>query len=310
MRSIKRARPILGDPLLKKFARFLREQDLSPATLRGYLHDVKRFRQWVEAGHRGVALERITTVDLVNYRQHLLRTERLKAATINRKLQALKKLFGWGRQRNYVKANPASEVRFVRVGERLRPRGLREAEVQALLRAAGQTRHGLARRDYALVEVLLETGLRVAEAADLRLGDLEIHDRSGSVRVGASKGRKQREVPLNASARRALKLYLGTRQPCRGEEHLFLSERDRRPLALRTIQATISGLARRAKITRLAVSAQSLRHSFALRFLRRNPGQLVQLAALLGHESLDTTAVHCAPSAEELAAGVEEEKEI
>lgn len=75
---------------------------------------------------------------------------------------------------------------------------------------------------------------------------------------------------------------------------------------MRTIQATVSDLARRAKITRFAVSAHSLRHSFALRFLRRHPGKLVELAALLGHESLDTTAVYTRPSAEDLAAAVEE----
>jgi integrase/recombinase XerC len=65
-------------------------------------------------------------------------------------------------------------------------------------------------------------------------------------------------------------------------------------------------LARRAKITRFAVSANSLRDSFALRFLRRHPGKLVELAALLGHESLDTTAVYIRTSAEDQTVDVEE----
>jgi site-specific recombinase XerD len=76
---------------------------------------------------------------------------------------------------------------------------------------------------------------------------------------------------------------------------------------LRTMQATVQELARRAKITRIPVSAHTCRHSFALAFLRRNPGKLVELATLLGHESLDTTAVYLRPSAEELAQAVEED---
>jgi len=237
-----------------------------------------------------VALGAVT--HLVNYRLCLLRTERLQAATINRKLQAIKKLFGWALDQGLLKKNVAREVRFVRIAERPCPNGLTETEVQSLLRAAGQTRHGLAKRNYALIEMLLETGLRVSEAADLRVSDVDLHDRSGVVLVREGKGRKQRQVPVNSTARRALKLYLKGREPLRLEDHLFLSERGGRPLSLRTIQATVSSLARRAKITRFAVSAHSLRHSFARRFLRRHPGKLVELAALLGHESLDTTAVY------------------
>ena len=309
MRSILPAGPILGDPLLAAFARSLRDQDLSPVTVRDYLHDLKRFRTWMEESRgrnqREISLRRLTAVQLINYRQHLLRVERLKAATINRKIQALKKLFGWAQQKGHVKLDISREVQFVRVGKRLRPKGLTAAEIQALLRAAGQTSHGLAKRNYALLEVLLETGLRVGEVAALRISDLALHDRSGVVRVREGKGWKQREVPLNSNTRRALKLYLKGREPLRDEDYVFLSQRGGKPLSLRTMQATVSELARRARITRIPVSPHTLRHCFALRYLKHNPGKLVELATLLGHESLDTTAVYTRPSAEELATDLE-----
>jgi integrase/recombinase XerC len=145
----------------------------------------------------------------------------------------------------------------------------------------------------------------VGEVAALRIGDLTMHARSGVVRVRDGKGRKQRDVPLNSHARRALQLYLQGREPRRDEDYVFLSERGGKPLSLRTMQATISELARRAKITRIPVSPHTMRHCFALRYLRHNPGKLVELATLLGHESLDTTAVYTRPSAEELAADLE-----
>ncbi len=76
-------------------------------------------------------------------------------------------------------------------------------------------------------------------------------------------------------------------------------------LSVRSIQSLISELARRAHITRMAVSAHTLRHTFALGYLQQNPGKLVELATLLGHESLDTTALYALPSEEDLAAEVE-----
>jgi integrase/recombinase XerC len=309
MRSICAAHAILGDQLLADFARTLEQRDLSPVTARGYRHDLDRFRQWMEHGGGaagdGVPLGRITAVDLINYRQHLVRVERLEATTINRKVQALKRLFRWAREGGQVKTDISVDLRFLPLGQRLRPPGLTSAEVQALLRAAGQTRHGLAKRNYALVSLLLESGLRVGELCQLRRVDLDVHDRSGRVQVREGKGRKAREVPLNSNARRALRLYLADRPHPQPEDYVFLSERGGKPLALRTVQATIHELGQRARIRRLPVTPHLMRHTFALRYLKHNPGQLLELATLLGHESLDTTALYARPTAEQLAASVE-----
>jgi site-specific recombinase XerD len=307
MRVIQRGPAILGDDVFRDFAHSLQVADLSLATRRGYAADLGRFRAWIEDGRgEGVALRRITTVDLASYRQCLIRSEKLRAASVNRKVQALKKFFDWAERKKLIPANPAASLRFLRRQKRAQPKGLREEEIQALLRAAGQTGHGLARRNYALLQLLLQTGLRVGEVARLGIADCQINDRSGMVRVRAGKGGKEREVPLNVSARRAVALYLKTREDYDSGAPLFLSERGGQAMSLRTVQATIQELARRAKITRIPVSAHSCRHTFALTFLRRNPGKLIELATLLGHESLDTTAVYLRPSAEDLVRAVEE----
>ncbi len=116
---------------------------------------------------------------------------------------------------------------------------------------------------------------------------------------------KAREVPLNATARRAPCLYLKTRgDDCEADEPFFLSKRGG-IMPARTIQSVITQLARRAKITRVNVSVHTLRHTFALNYLRQNSGKLVELSQLLGHESLDTTAIYMRPSSEELAEGLE-----
>jgi site-specific recombinase XerD len=76
-------------------------------------------------------------------------------------------------------------------------------------------------------------------------------------------------------------------------------------MPVRTIQAVITSLARRARLKRAAVSAHTLRHTFALGYLRDNPGKLLELASLLGHDSLDTTAIYTRPSRDDLAADLE-----
>ena len=72
------------------------------------------------------------------------------------------------------------------------------------------------------------------------------------------------------------------------------------------IQNVVAALIRRAGLTGSDITAHSLRHTFALAWLRRHPGQLVELSQLLGHESLDTTAVYTRASAADLARGVEQ----
>ena len=152
-----------------------------------------------------------------------------------------------------------------------------------------------------MVQFLLQTGLRISEAAALCMADVKLRERTGSVRVRQGKGR---EVPLNASARRALRTYLEPRGALPPEAPLFLSGRGG-PMAVRSIQNLIAQLARRAKITRVRVSPHTLRHTFALHYLRQNPGKLVELASLLGHESLDTTALYTRPSIDDLAEDLE-----
>jgi integrase/recombinase XerD len=197
----------------------------------------------------------------------------------------------------------AAELRLARTPRGTRPKGLVAPEVQALLRAAGQSRRALARRNYAVVQLLLQAGLRVSEAAALRLEDLEIHERQGRVHT-RGKGNKERYVPLNATARRALHAYLEARETTGTQDPVFLSETGT-ALSIRSIQSLITELARRAHLSRIPVSAHTLRHTFALGYLKQNPGKLVELATLLGHESLDTTAIYSLPSEEDLAAEVE-----
>ena len=291
---------------LQTFLDRLAADDLAAATRRGYRYDLLQFITWYTALNRASPdLNRVTEHDLITWRQHMLTQGGLKAASINRRLEAVRRLLRWAEASGTVARNVALHVKSVRTVRDRRPRGLTAAEVHGLLRAAGESSHGLARRNYTLVQLMLQTGLRVSEVAALRRGDVVVRDRAGIVRIRHGKGLKEREVPLNATARRALRQLFEQDPTAPSEAPVFRSGRQT-SMPVRSIQNVIAALVRRAGLTGSAISAHRLRHTFALAWLRQHPGHLVELAQLLGHESLDTTATYTRASAEDLARGVEQ----
>ena len=85
---------------------------------------------------------------------------------------------------------------------------------------------------------------------------------------------------------------------------MFISKRAT-PQTIRGLQKILQTLMQRAKITRIPASAHTLRHTFAIHYLKDNPGALVELATLLGHDSLNTTAIYTQASREDLSASLE-----
>jgi site-specific recombinase XerD len=293
-------------PWLQPFLDRLAAQDLSAATRRGYRYDLLQFAAWYASVHGAPPeLPRLTEHDVIAWRQHMLTHRGFKATTINRRLEAVRRLLRWAEASAVVTTNVARDVKTVRLARDRQPVGLTAAEVHRLLRAAGESSHGLARRNYALIQLMLQAGLRVGEVAALRRADITLRERTGAVRVRHGKGLKEREVPLNATARRALRQLFEQDPTAQPEDPVFRSTRNE-PLPVRSIQNTITGLVRRAGLKRAGLSAHNLRHTFALAWLRQYPGQLVELAQLLGHESLDTTAIYTRVSGEDLARGIEQ----
>jgi integrase/recombinase XerC len=306
MRVIPTACPDTDAALLDAFRHHLTDRDLAPSTVQAYLGDLARFQAWLTWVYEDKAplLTQVRTVDLAAFRTHLIHEHGHPPATVNRRLQGLRLLFRWLVKRNWMAENPTTHLRFMRKSGTPQPLALRRREVFALLHAAAISPHGLALRNMALVQLMLQAGLRVGEVTALTHADLTLKTRSGSVRVRDGKGRKAREVPLNTTVRRAVQDYLATQPEPSAGEPIFRSKRGT-SLAVRSVQAVVARLAQQAGIARIPVSAQTLRHTFARHYLQQHPGKLRELADVLGHESLDTTAVYTKPSQDDLAADVE-----
>lgn len=160
--------------------------------------------------------------------------------------------------------------------------------------------------------------------ASLAFEDITFGERSGLLRVRSGKGNKARSVPLNASAREAIAVYValclgleqrsvkavakGWPKPKASEAHkpLFPSQKEG-ALTTSAMGQMIADLVKAAgALVPEETSAHTLRHTFARSYLAQYPGDVVGLATLLGHSSLDTTRLYSQPEVSQLATRVEQ----
>lgn len=287
-----------------KFISRLEEQGLSKSTLRGYEYDLKIFCQWTNQVRGTDAIEDVSSGDVRAYRHHLVEIKKFKGTTANRRLLALKKALVWAGNTGLNNDSAPQTIRLVRQGSKKQPKALNAKEINSLLRAASTSKEGFGKRNYALVQIMLQAGLRVSEVANAVMGDVILRERSGQIHIRDGKGHRERYVPLNASIRRALSEYFGIRDNKKNNAPLFESNRGEK-MSIRSVQHAVFEMARRAKIDRLPATCHSLRHTFALNFLQSNQGKIVELANLLGHDSLDTTSIYTQPSEEKLLHDIE-----
>lgn len=160
-------------PWVAAFLKALAREDVASVTVRGYRSDLGQFAAW----YHGHPLEKLTASDLAHFRQYLSRERSMKPASVNPKLEALRRFCRWAHTSGKLRSNVSAELKLARAVRGTRPKGLLADEVQALLRVAGQSRRALARPNYAIVQLLLQAGLWVSEAAALRIEDLDIHAR-------------------------------------------------------------------------------------------------------------------------------------
>ena len=299
----------MSTDLFAPFIAYLQSLDRSPATVQGYLSDLRAFARWF-AATVGEPLQETnwTTADVRAYREALLAQGR-SPRTVNRRLAALAAWGAYLADRGLLALNPALHVRNLRETP-LAPRWLTPKQRRALLRAVARDlelaqarypRLWLVRlRNAAIVYLLAYAGLRVGEVVALTVDDLELKARSGQVRVRQGKGLKERVVPLHREARRLLARWLQVR-PETDHRILFTTLRGA-PLSKRAVQTVVAQAGEMAGIPQL--TPHVLRHTFAKTLLDSGVS-LDKVAALLGHSDLNTTRRYTTPSAEDLTQAVE-----
>ena len=269
-----------SEPLDGYLERIASERGLSDHTVAAYRRDLSQFFDFCDrAGRTG--LDEVGRLDVRRFLAHLA-TRHYAPRSAARKASAVRSFFSDAARRELVTANPAAGVASPK-RRRTLPRALPAGSLAAMLDAVAGD-HPLDLRDRALLELLYGTGLRVSEAASLRVGDVEGTD---LVRV-LGKGDKERVVPLAGQARASLDRYLAS---ARGD---LASAAAGDALWVGARGGALDGRGiRRAVRRRLGTFPHALRHSFATHLLEGG-ADLRTVQELLGHVELGTTQVYTA----------------
>jgi site-specific recombinase XerD len=261
----------------ERFLTTLRERGRRDRTADAYDSDWRALARWyVEATGQIFDVSNLTPMDGADYLNFLVRTA--KPATAARRLLFLRTYVAEAFRGKEVSRDLHEHIQKLRASkpQPAAPRSLTAEEARAAIRKV--EREGNL-RDKAILFAFLLTGVRVGELSGLEVRDLELTERRGAfhIRAEIAKGGREREVPLPKAARDYLREYLAERKDA--YPALFVGQRGRMtPAGIRDVVLRFAG-----------VPPHRLRHTYAYEFLRDNNNDLVALADILGHASLNTT---------------------
>jgi len=264
---------------------FMPSRNWAAKTRVNYRNDITDLMKFLEK--RGKTdPNRVDLQDLEAYMAELDRRD-YTGTTRRRKTSSIKSFFGFLKQYGYI-TNNVAEGLIPPAREYKEPRVLTTREYQALLRACS---HDI--RDAAIIELLLQTGIRLSELARLTLDDIDLPKRvsrdptnTGTLFV-YGKGRKERTITLNYKACKALKAWLKIR-PNVDSNSLFVSK-FLEPMSPRAYEYIVKKYLQEAGIK--GASVHTLRHTFATHHVAKGTS-LRTVQEALGHADLKTTSIY------------------
>jgi len=258
--------------LQNQFIDFLQSKGRTHATILAYGKDIEQLLGNLDENDVN-NIKSVTTSDLEKFISSLGKTN-YTPKTISRKINSIKTFYRFLIDQKIVEENPSLPITHPKY-ETKPPRILSKTEYRALRDSCRQDT-----RTYGVVELLLQTGIRIGELARITLEDIG----QRNLIIKAFESHAQRKIPLNKSAKKAIELYLAIR-PKSKDQTLFITKTGR-PLLVRNIRTTIERYFKIAGIKNAKVN--DLRHTFIAEQLTSGTS-LVVVSKIVGHKRLSTT---------------------
>ena len=254
---------------------------LSENTAKAYQRDLNKFSKFLES----IAIESLENISEEKCSAWIadLFQNNVSARSIQRHISSAKGFFSYMKKIGLVQSSPFELINSPKSPNHL-PNILSPEEVSQLLNF--KPKNSQDKRDFAIIELIYSSGLRVSEAVNSNLSDFE--DNNNFLRV-IGKGSKTRLVPVGRFAQNAIKEWISERKKIlTSDDALFVNLRGSR-ISTRSVQERIKNIALKQGLP--PVNPHMLRHSFATHLLESS-GDLRSIQELLGHSSLSTTQIY------------------
>ena len=280
----------------------------SQNTVKEYNYDLNTFLKYIlyhfkmtnekdlkQISIRNMSLEtisKITLDDIHSFLFYLTNTYNSKAATRARKVSSIRVFFNYlCNKAGLIEKNPAQNLETPKLDKRI-PKYLTLDDSKKLLEAVNDMDDRNKERDYAIITLFLNCGMRLSELVGINIKDINFNDQKLNV-IG--KGNKERTIYLNSACMNAVNKYLAVRPHDNikydSKDALFLSERLER-ISNRTVQYIVKQELKRAGLDTNKYSVHKLRHTAATLMYKYGNVDIRALQELLGHESISTTEIY------------------
>lgn len=292
----------------------------SKLTASGYVRDLRLLFEFIVASRRGLSsptelgenfdlsfiddefLSKITIADIYAFLGYCASERENNVTTRNRKASSIRGFFKYiSDNMKYIESNPVAQLQIAS-GKKKLPKYLTLEQSQSLLNAVEGANSA---RDYCILTLFLNCGLRLAELVGLNLRDIDLEKRTMKV---LGKGNKERMLYLNDACVDAIKSYLRTRpvDGLKGDDRnaLFISRLNKR-IGRQAVQLMVYHYLEKIGLDSQHYSVHKLRHTAATLLYQYNDVDVMVLKEMLGHENLSTTEIYTHVENKQVRAAIE-----
>ncbi len=288
--------------LVEGFRLYCMAEGKQPTTIRWYMHKLDIFQHYLKGQDIPTNASQLSTTHLRQFLVHLqtevkadqqnpykpARNEGLSAQTIQGYARTLKAFFSWATMEGYLAHNPTQLLKIPKAPKTI-IQTFSDDQIHRLLKVIDQ-RSAVGFRDYCIILVFLDTGIRLSELVALELPDVHLGQAYFKV---LGKGAKERIVPIGAHVQKALWKYIHQYRPepfHPNVQNVFLT-RVGRALSASSVYDRVSGYGKKTGLKGVRCSPHTFRHTFAKNFLL-NGGDIFSLQKILGHSSLEVVRMY------------------